>query len=107
MLEIIPVLTIESILRLVKIALAPADIVPALDIVAKPGPFCTLTALPSGVVIDPLLVIVRFAPLLVSIIISVVGVEIVMSAEDNLLVLIRKKKEAAIIKYANFNTSLF
>jgi hypothetical protein len=106
-LEIIPVLTIESISEMVKIALSPADIVPALDIVAKPILFCPLTALVSGVVIDPLLVIVRFAPLLVSVITSVVGVEIVMSAEDNLLVLIRKKKEAVIIKYANFNTSLF
>jgi hypothetical protein len=106
-LEIIPVLTIESISEMVKIALSPADIVPALDIVAKPILFCPLTALLPGVVIDPLLVIVRFAPLLVSVITFVVGVEIVMSAEDNLLVLIRKKKEAVIIKYANFNTSLF
>jgi len=106
-LEIIPVLTIESISEMVKIALSPADIVPALDIVAKPISFCPLTALLPGVVIDQLLVIVRFAPLLVSVITSVVGVEIVMSAEDNLLVLIRKKKEAVIIKYANFNTSLF
>jgi hypothetical protein len=77
------VLTIESISEMVKIALSPADIVPALDIVAKPILFCPDTALLSGVVIEPLLVIVIFFLGGISTIKAFVEPSIVISSADN------------------------